>query len=73
MDPDDSNLLKVFREIKDAATAAGISCGLVCESPAYARRLAAEGFNYFIVSSDLRMMAARSAQVLRELRNEDPA
>ena len=36
MDPDDSQLLKVFREIKDVATAAGISCGLACESSAYA-------------------------------------
>ncbi len=73
MDPDDSQLLKVFREIKGAAKAAEISCGLACESPAYARQMAAEGFNYFIVSSDLRMMAARSAQVLQELRNGDPA
>jgi 4-hydroxy-2-oxoheptanedioate aldolase len=71
MDPDDSQLLKVFRDIKSAASNAGISCGIACESPNYVRQMASEGFQYFIVSSDLRMMAARSAQLLQEIGNGD--
>ncbi len=39
-----------------------------CEQPAYAQAMMAEGFRFFIVSSDLRMMASKAREVLGSLK-----
>ncbi len=67
LDTEQPELLAAFDTVAAAAKAAGIVCGMACETPQYAARMVERGYRYFNISSDLRMMAARSAEILRHL------
>lgn len=67
-DPADGPVVAAIDRIARAAAEAGVLCGLACESPSYAQRMKACGYQFFVISSDLRMMVAKSQQTLAELR-----
>ncbi|WP_160012284.1 HpcH/HpaI aldolase/citrate lyase family protein [Rhizobium sp. 18055] len=69
MDTEQPELLAAFDRVAAAAKSAGIVCGMACESPQYTVRMIARGYRYFNISSDLRMMAARSAEIHKLLDN----
>ncbi len=61
-------LLEAIESILKTAHTQGIRAGIYTLTAAFARRMIEMGFDYVVVSSDARLMAAQAQQVLADLR-----
>ena len=61
-------LLEAIETILKTAHTQGIRAGIYTLTAAFARRMIELGFDYVVVSSDARLMAAQAQQVLADLR-----
>jgi 4-hydroxy-2-oxoheptanedioate aldolase len=68
LDHDEPAVLNAIARILDAAKEAAVKAGIHCLTPAYAKRMIAEGFDLVTLSSDVRIYAAALDTVLGEMR-----
>lgn len=67
-DRTEPELVTIVHAVREAAQARGIAACLHCGSPAYAARMAREGFDLVTIGSDARFVEAGAAAALREFR-----
>ncbi|MGF1623675.1 MAG: HpcH/HpaI aldolase/citrate lyase family protein [Alphaproteobacteria bacterium] len=67
-DTEDPEMWALFMRVRDACRKAGKVACIHCGSPAYAARMAGEGFQLMTVLSDARLMAAGAAAAVKALR-----
>ena len=65
---EEPGLLNAIENILKTAQSQGIRAGIYTFTAAYARRMIEMGFDYVVISSDARLMAAQAKQVLVDFR-----
>ena len=68
MDHTRPEMVDAIMAIRDACKAAGVKVGIHCGTTAYARDMAAEGFDLTTIGSDLRAYAAAMGQITTDMR-----
>ncbi|NKC12870.1 MAG: 2,4-dihydroxyhept-2-ene-1,7-dioic acid aldolase [Gammaproteobacteria bacterium] len=71
LDHDEPAVLEIIGQICECAKRHGILAGIHCLSPAYAKRMHAEGFDMVTLASDNRLIAAGAAEHIALVRASD--
>lgn len=73
LDQEEPAVVKEIARIRETAKKHGIFAGIHCLEPAYARRMADEGFDLVTLASDNRLLAAAAADGIADIRQSERA
>ena len=65
LDQEEPVVVEAIEKIRKAAKTAGISAGIHCLEPAYARRMIEQGFDMVTIGSDIRLLSAAANDAVK--------
>ncbi len=68
-DPEEPKVLEAIATILKTAKGKGLRAGIHCMSPAFAKRMIGQGFDFTTLMSDARLMAVKAQEIVAAMKD----